>query len=173
MNLVLETSRLILRPTLAEDLETLHAILIDPFVRKYLCDDRLFSKKQTAEMLTESQRLFDSEELGLWLIETKDNREIIGFVGLWYFFAENQPQLVYALLSQETKQGYATEAATKIVEYCFHHLGYDYLIASADQPNISSHSLATRLGMRQIEEKIINGNPILFFRIDRETVISH
>ncbi|MGF1542162.1 MAG: hypothetical protein ACFCU5_17255 [Pleurocapsa sp.] len=31
MNLVLETSRLILRPTLAEDLETLHAILIDPY----------------------------------------------------------------------------------------------------------------------------------------------
>jgi [ribosomal protein S5]-alanine N-acetyltransferase len=167
VNLILETSRLILKPTLAEDLETLHEILTDPFVRKYLCDDRIFSRQQTAEMLAESQRLFDSEKLGLWLVKTKDKKKIIGFVGLWYFFAEAQPQLAYALLPQATKQGYGTEAATKIIEYCFDRLGYDYLIASADRPNISSHELAKRLGMRQIEEKIINDNPTLFFRIDR------
>lgn len=167
MNLVLETSRLILRPTLAGDLETLHEILIDPLVRKYLCDDRLFDQSETAEMLAESQRLFDSEQLGLWLIETKDKREIIGFVGLWYFFAEDQPQLAYALLPQATKQGDGTEAATKIIEYCFEHLDYDYLIASADQPNTNSHQLAQRLGMKQIEERIINDNSVLFFRIER------
>jgi [ribosomal protein S5]-alanine N-acetyltransferase len=168
MNLRLETSRLILKPTLAGDLETLHEILIDPFVRKYLCDDRIFDRQETAEMLAESQRLFDSEKLGLWLIETKNSGEIIGFVGLWYFFAEERPQLAYALLPQATKQGYGTEAATKIIEYCFDCLDYDYLIASTDKPNINSHQLAKRLGMRQIEEKAIDGNPVLFFRIDRD-----
>jgi [ribosomal protein S5]-alanine N-acetyltransferase len=173
MNLVLETSRLILKPILITDLPIFHHILTDPYVRKYLCDNLIFSQQQTAEMIAESQKLFASENLGLWLLETKNkvkqvksdrlDREIMGFVGLWYFFNENQPQLAYALLPEATKKGYATEAATKIIEYCFDRLSYDYLVASSDKPNLESHQLAARLGMKQVAEKHIDGNPILFF----------
>jgi [ribosomal protein S5]-alanine N-acetyltransferase len=86
---------------------------------------------------------------------------------LWYFFEETQPQLIYALLPKAIKKGYATEASTKIVQYSFDELGFDYLVASCDRPNIESHKLAARLGMRQVEERIVNENPILFWRLDR------
>jgi [ribosomal protein S5]-alanine N-acetyltransferase len=167
MYLILETSRLRLKPILASQLNTLHSILVDPYVRRYLCDNQIFSMQQTSEMLQESIRLFQEEKFGLWLIETKNTLEIIGFVGLWYFFAENQPQLVYALLPKATKQGYATEAATKILNYCFHKLNYNYVIASCDLPNLESQQVAIKLGMKQTEERVINGNPTLFFRIDQ------
>jgi [ribosomal protein S5]-alanine N-acetyltransferase len=167
MSLILETSRLKLRPILKRELGTLHSILVDPYVRRYLCDDKIFSIQQTLEMLQESQKLFQEEKLGLWFIETKNEPEIIGFVGLWYFFAENQPQIAYALLPKAIKQGYATEAANRILEYSFQELDYDYLLASCDRPNIESQQVATRLGMKQIEERMIEGNSTLFFRIDR------
>ncbi len=167
MNLILETSRLKLKPILATELNILHSILVNRYVRRYLCDDQIFSVQQTSEMLQESLRLFQSEKLGLWFIETKKKLEIIGFVSLWYFFAENQPQLAYALLPKATKQGYATEAATRILDYCFNELGYDYVIASCDRPNIQSQEVATRLGMKQTKERVVNGNPTLFFRIDK------
>ncbi|MGL5078685.1 MAG: GNAT family N-acetyltransferase [Waterburya sp.] len=167
MNLILETSRLKLKPILETELNTLHSILVDPYVRRYLCDDQIFSVQKTSEMLQESLRLFQEEKLGLWLIETKNTPEIIGFVGLWYFFAEKQPQLAYALLPKATKQGYATEAATRILEYCFDELGYDYVIASCDRPNLESQQLARRLGMKQTETRVINDQPTLFFRIDK------
>lgn len=167
MNFLLETSRLTLKPTSMEDIEIFHQIMIDLYVRKYLCDDKIFSLQQIKEMLKVSERLFISEKLGLWFIETKIKQKVIGFVGLWYFFEEAQPQLAYALLPSATKQGYATEAATKIVQYCFEQLGYDYLVASADKPNLESHKLAKRLGMQQVVEKKINGNPTLFFRIEK------
>lgn len=167
MSLVLETPRLILKPILTKDIETFHHIILDSYVRKYLCDDKIFSKKQTAEMLEESEKLFALEKLVLWFIETKSDAEIIGFVGLWYFFEETQPQLAYALLPKATKKGYATEAASKILEYCFNQLGYDYLIASTDRPNFESHQVAKRLGMKQVEERNINHNPTLFFRIEK------
>lgn len=144
----------------------LHSIFIDPYVRKYLCDDNILSLQQVEEMLLESQKLFDEKRFGLWFIETKDEQAIIGFVGLWYFFEENQPQLVYALLPQATNKGYATEAATKILEYAFNEIGYEYLLASSDKPNIESHKVAERLGMKKVEERIINDNPIIFFRIE-------
>ncbi|NMF62689.1 GNAT family N-acetyltransferase [Brasilonema octagenarum] len=167
MSLVFETQRLRLKPILKSELNTLHSIFINPYVRKYLCDDKVWSLQQVEEMLIESQRLFDERKFGLWFIETKNEKEIIGFVGLWYFFGEGQPQLAYALLPEGTKKGYATEAATRILKYCFNELGYQYLLASCDQPNLESRKVAERIGMREVEEKIVNGNPILFFRVER------
>lgn len=166
IDLVFETQRLRLKPILESDLNALHDIFINPYVRKYLCDDKIFSLKQVEEMLTESQKLFNEKKFGLWFIETKDYKEIIGFVGLWYFFNETQPQLAYALLPKATKKGYATEAAIRILEYCFDELGYQYLLASCDQPNVESRKVAERIGMRQVEEKIVNGLPTLFFKVE-------
>ncbi|MDJ0597404.1 MAG: GNAT family N-acetyltransferase [Crocosphaera sp.] len=168
MSLILETPRLRLKPILESELDIFHRILVDPYVRRYLCDDKIFSVQQTEEMLQESQKLFQKEKLGLWFIETKNKVEIIGFVGLWYFFSENQPQLAYALLPHQTKQGYAAEAATRILEYSFDELNYNYLLASCDAPNFESQKVAKRLGMKQVEERNIKGNSTVFFRIDRQ-----
>lgn len=167
MCLTLETQRLVLKPILNNGLNTLHAIFIDSYVRRYLCDNQVFSLQQVEQMLIQSNKHFEEEKFGLWFIETKSDNEIIGFVGLYYFFEEKQPQLVYALLPKALKQGYATEAASKILEYCFNEIGYEYLVASCDQPNIESHKVAQRIGMKKVDEKIVNGNPVLFFRIDK------
>lgn len=165
--MILKTHRLVLKPILDSDLNTLHRIFTDSYVRRYLCDGEIWSLQQVEEMLAKNTKLFAEKKFGLWFIETNTDREIIGFVGLWYFFEEEQPQLVYALLPTATKKGYATEAATKILEYCFDELGFEYIVASCDRPNIESSKLAARLGMRQVEERIVNENPILFFRIDK------
>lgn len=165
-NLIFETPRLILKPLLESDLNTLHSIFINPQVKKYLCDDNIWSLQQVEEMIVESQKLFEEKKFGIWLINTKDEQKVIGFVALWYFFDEEQPQLVYALLPEAMKKGYATEASTKILDYCFNELSYEYLIASCDQPNIESKKVAERIGMKEVEEKIVDGKPILFFKIE-------
>jgi [ribosomal protein S5]-alanine N-acetyltransferase len=165
--MILETERLVLKPIVESDLNTLHKIFTDSYVRRYLCDGEIWPLQKVAEMLVENTKLFAEQKCGLWFIETKGDREIIGFIGLWYFFEETQPQLVYALLPKAIKKGYATEASTKILEYSFKELGFDYLVASCDRPNIESQKVAERLGMRQVESRIVDGKPILFFRLDR------
>ncbi|NJO76627.1 MAG: GNAT family N-acetyltransferase [Leptolyngbyaceae cyanobacterium RM1_406_9] len=171
MNLVFETQRLQLKPVSEDELDILQHIFTDPYVRRYLCDGNILTLQQVEETLSESQKLFNEKKLGLWLIRTKDNQEVIGVTGLWYFFEEEQPQLVYALLPQATKKGYATEAATRILKYCF-DVGYQYLMASCDRPNLESCKVAERIGMSQVEERIVNGNPLLFFRIERNRATS-
>lgn len=168
MNLLLESQRLLLKPILGSQLNILHNIFIDPYVRKYLCDDRIFSVQQVEEMLLKNQKLFNKQRFGLWFIETKAEQKIVGFVGLWYFFAEKQPQIVYALLPEAIKKGYATEASTRIVDYCFNDLGYQYLLASCDKPNLESQKVAQRIGMKQLEEKIVDDNLTVFFKIERK-----
>jgi [ribosomal protein S5]-alanine N-acetyltransferase len=165
--MIFKTQNLVLKPILESDLSILHPIFTDPYVRKYLCDDLVLSLQQVEEMLAQSIKQFEEERCGLWFIEINSELEAIGFVGLWYFFEEEQPQLIYALLPKATKKGYATEAATKIIEYCFEELGYEYLLASCDRPNIESQKVAERLGMRKMEERVVNGNPIVFFRLEK------
>jgi ribosomal-protein-alanine N-acetyltransferase len=165
--MILKTQQLVLRPILESELSTLHTIFTDSYVRKYLCDDQVFSLQQVEEMLKQSIKHFEEEKFGLWFIKINGESEVIGFVGLWYFFDEEQPQLIYALLPKALKKGYATEAANKIIEYCFDELGYEYLVASCDQANIESQKVAKRLGMRKMEEKIVNGSPIVFFRLEK------
>ncbi|HEY9630076.1 MAG TPA: GNAT family N-acetyltransferase [Coleofasciculaceae cyanobacterium] len=167
MNLILKTQRLRLKPILESELTLLHQIFINPYVREYLCDGEVFSLQQVKEMLMESQKLFDEKRFGLWFIETQDEQETIGFVGLWYFFEEKQPQLIYALLPHATHKGFATEAATRILEYSFSTLGYSYLLASCDRPNLSSQRVVERIGMKEVEKRFIDGKPILFFKVER------
>jgi [ribosomal protein S5]-alanine N-acetyltransferase len=162
--MILETQRLVLEPILKSECSTLQGIFADPYVRKYLCDDEVFSVQQVDEMLKQSVKHFEEEKFGLWFIRIKSESEVMGFVGLWYFFDEKQPQLLYALLPGFLKKGYATEAATRVLEYAFDELGYAYLLASCDRPNIESHKVAERLGMKRVEEKIVAGNPVMFFR---------
>ncbi|WP_394336181.1 hypothetical protein [Adhaeribacter arboris] len=38
----------------------------------------------------------------------------MGFAGLWFFFEEDQPHLLYGLLPEYTKSGLATEAARAV-----------------------------------------------------------
>lgn len=167
MNIQFETQRLLLKPATLNDTKTLHSIFVDPYVRKYLCDDTIFTMQQIEEMLLENQKLFDQENLGLWFIQTKPDLEIIGFVGLWYFFDEDQPQLIYALLPAATQKGYAAEAAAKLVDYCFNTLGYGYLTASTNKSNLASQNVATRLGMKLVKEQMIEGQSLLFFRLEK------
>jgi len=164
----LESQRLLLKPVLSSQLDTLHNIFTNPYVRKYLFNDRVVSLQEVEQMLLESQKLFKEQRFGLWFIETKEKQKIIRFTGLWYFFAEKQPQLAYALLPQSTKKGYATEASNRILEYCFNDLGYQYLLASCDKPNIESQKVAQRIGMKEVEKRIIDDSPTLFFKIEKQ-----
>ncbi|GFE69458.1 GNAT family N-acetyltransferase [Chroococcus sp. FPU101] len=168
MYLSLNTERLQLKAVTENELYVFHEVLVDPFVRKYLCDDKILSLAQAQEFINVSQKNFDEQQFGLWLMYTKSTHELIGFVGFWYFFDEPQPQLLYALLPNATKKGYATEAVSYLIQYGFKQLGYKYLMASCDEPNFESRKLAERLGMKLVERRDVNEKPLLFFRIDQK-----
>jgi ribosomal-protein-alanine N-acetyltransferase len=80
--MIFETERLVLKPIVESDLNTLHRIFIDAYVRRYLCDGEILSLQKVEEMLAQNKKLFAQKQFGMWLIETKSDRETIGVVGL-------------------------------------------------------------------------------------------
>ena len=163
----LSTERLDLRPLELDDTLLFHRINTDPFVRQYLWDDELISEETARSIIEQNIQHFEQDRFGLWKIYLKDSQTLIGYTGLWHFFQEPQPQLIYALLETYCSRGLATEAARAILTYAFSELSFKYLIAATDKPHLASQKVAHRLGMRLVEEKVKDGKSTLFFRIDK------
>ncbi len=166
--LTLTTKRLRLTPFQVEDLDLFHQINTDPFVREFLWDNSVIDQETVREILKINQNQFELSQSGLWKINRIDQPEVIGYTGLWNFFDEPQPQLIYALLPGFSKQGYATEAAQTIIEYAFDQLGFTYLIAATDEPHLASQKVAKRLGMSFEERRVEDGKLTLFYRIEKK-----
>lgn len=167
MNYILETPRLTLIPFEIQDFDLLHRTFTDPFVRKYLWDEEIISPEQTREILKINEQHFNSKGWGLWKIIIRTDKTFAGFVGLWIFFDEGQPQLLYGLLPDKTGLGLATESSRAIIDYAFGILGYEYLIAACDTPHLQSKKVCERLNMKWVEEKEIYGKLTTFFRLDK------
>lgn len=161
----LETERLKLVPFIKSDVELLHTLFTDPFIRKYLWDDEIIELKKTQSLLADNEKHFKTNKWGMWKILLRDTLETFGFVGLWPFYDEPQPQLIYGLLPAYIGQGYASEASRMITKYAFENLHFNYLIASMDEPNIFSRKVVNRLGMKLIGKRKVNDKSILFFEI--------
>ena len=168
MNTDIKTERLLLTPLQIEDSSLFHEINIDPYVKEYLWDNEDISLGTVADILNNNQRQFKKQNCGLWKITTRESNAVIGYSGLWYFFDESQPQLIYVLLKPFTKKGYAFEAARAIIDYAFKQLNFIYLLASMDEGHFSSQRLAMRLGMELSLSKIVDGKPTLFYKISRD-----
>ena len=154
-------------PFALSDTNSLYQTLTDPFVRKYLMDDEVISYEKAKEFIHTNEKQFEEQGCGLWRILVKEATIYAGFAGLWTFFDEEQPQLLYGLLPANLKNGYATEASKAVVDYTFTALNFSYLIAACDTPNADSKKVCVRLDMVEFEEKEINGNTTTFYRLEK------
>jgi ribosomal-protein-alanine N-acetyltransferase len=170
MNFELHTQRLALIPFDPQDHQLLHGTFTNPFVRKFLFDDEIISEDTMRELLQKNVGQFKNERSGLWKIIVLKDQMYAGFVGLWYFFEEGKPQLLYGLLPDMTGKGYATEAAQAIIRYAFRELKFNSVIASFDTPNVDSLKVCERLKMKFINERVVNNKPISFYEMDVESI---
>jgi ribosomal-protein-alanine N-acetyltransferase len=168
MKIKLETQRLSLIPFERNDLHLLYETFTNHFVRKFLWDDEIITVDQTSNILELNESVFDSEGWGLWKIIVKNGQAFAGFVGLWRFFDEGQPQLLFGLMPAKTGLGYATEASAAIVDYAFNELGYTFIVASFDSPNVASEKVCRRLKMKKMEDRVINNKSTSFYRIEKD-----
>jgi RimJ/RimL family protein N-acetyltransferase len=146
----IETERLVLREWREEDLVPLHAMSNDPAVMEYL------GPLQSIEEVTsavERQRAYQTE-LGhcYWVIERRDNVEMIGFCGIQPEPATipaigGLPDIGWRLASNMWGQGFAREAAIASLDWAFANLKDDKIWAITVANNRRSWGLMERLGM--------------------------
>lgn len=167
-SLTLSSARLHLTPFPKDELELFHQLNTSPFVRQYLWDDEVISIDLAAQILDQNAQHFQTDRFGLWKITNKATGAFLGYAGLWFFFEEPQPQLIYALHPEAAGNGYATEAARLVIDYAFQKLDFEYLLAATDEPHLASQAVAKRLGMQQTRTESMEGKATVFFRLEKK-----
>jgi len=143
-----------MRPARKSHLDQIARLLGDRDIRRYLCDDRVVSRQEVAEMLSSSMQL-DAQGLGLWIIEAEGSG-FAGLIGLEPVSASlaalpsmaGQIEPVIALDSGHTGRGLATAALTRLIDHTNASLPLPMLVAAVDKPNERSHRLMRRCGFK-------------------------
>lgn len=161
----LTSARLVMLPLQDADFADLHALLTEPGVRRYLCDDVIIPEAQTREYLQRSRELWANESAGLWAVRRPSETNLLGIVGYWYFHEPPRLELLYALSERGWHQGYATEAARCMIDYGRQHLGLTTVLASTDTPNSASIKVLERLGFEMTERRTSHGLDTSFFSL--------
>ncbi len=145
-----------LRPATRGDRDPLLALLHEPQVRRYLCDDKIMPRRGVIDML-ERSAILDCQGLGLWAIEDEGGR-FSGIAGLEPVSDEPgvAPQLVggiepiIAIHPDQWGIGLAQSAVTALIGHARDELRLSRLVAAVDVPNARSDRLMRRCGFAVI-----------------------
>lgn len=169
-----ETDRLILRNWKLEDLETFKAMNSDPKVMRHF--PGLLSDAETTAFYNRIQDEFERNGFGLYAVELKSDGKFIGYVGLHEIGFESHftpgVEIGWRLAAECHNQGYATEAATKVLELA-KKKGLKTIYSFTATSNKPSERVMQKIGMEKAGEfnhpKLNADSPLLrhvLYRID-------
>ena len=138
-----------LRPWRDEDLEPFRALNADRRVMQYFRD--VLSAEQSDALASGIRRGLQERDFGLWAVEVTGVADFIGFVGLSIpsFESHFTPciEIGWRLAAGYWGQGYASEAASAVLDYAFGPLARDEIVSFTAIANRRSIGVMERVGM--------------------------
>lgn len=170
---ILETSRLILRHQVFDDLDSLFALYCDPDVSKYIPDAPRNYEDARKELEWHMNGYPKHHELGLWATIHKETNKFIGRCGLlpWTIDGQNEVEVAYLISKANWGQGLGTEAARAILDYGFEKLNLSRLICLIDKENLASIKVAEKIGMAFEKEGKDEMGPFLLYSRNRPPIL--
>jgi ribosomal-protein-alanine N-acetyltransferase len=164
----LETERLTLRPFEPGDAEDLHAVRSDPSTFEYLGSAPAATLENTLAQIARLTAYYDEHGFGIAAVVERASGRVIGDCGLQLLEDGREVEVGYKLGRQYRGRGYATEAARAWLEYGFHTLGLDRMVAVAWPENAASWRVMEKCGMRRVGPGHHYGHETLLYELTRE-----
>ena len=171
--IILETSRLLLRHLVMDDLDELYAIYRDPEITKYIPDAPRSREEAQEELEWHMHGHPKYPELGLWATIHKETGKFIGRCGLlpWKIDGLQEVEVAYTIARAYWGQGLGGEAAQAILQYGFEKLNLSRLICLIDEENIASQKVAEKIGMRFEKASRDELGPFWVYSINRDNAV--
>jgi len=152
---VVTTTRLLLRTYRPEDLPEFAALNADPAVYQTLSGAPL-SRQHSDEIAEWGQECYETERLGLLAVERRVDGAFIGMCGLHHQESfPDEVEVAWRLAHAYWGHGFATEAAAGWLSYGFDELQLADVISTTDRDNARSLAVMRRLGMVFDHEAVI------------------
>lgn len=176
----LETDRLIIRPYKEEDLMDCFKLMQNPDLFTYLDMEVMAFEEYKglfAWLMDSYNREFDEEFKYSFNIILKESGKHIGWCGVGGIeFNHKQKEIYYLIGKEYWGHGYAKEAVSALLEYCFQTIRLDSIAALCKPENIASKKIIESLGFTyqnriqglSAEFDYFNGD--LYYELTRENV---
>ncbi|MGK5637189.1 GNAT family N-acetyltransferase [Streptomyces sp. URMC 126] len=152
MTITLHTPRLTLRRWREDDLEPMAAIQADPEVMRWIRDGSVLDRSQTAAGIAAWEREWEEQGIGLFAAELREDRRLIGFVGLSVprYLPEILPavEIGWRLGRPFWGRGLATEGARAVLDFALRDRGLARIVSVHTVGNDASEHIMRKLGMR-------------------------
>lgn len=139
----IETRRLILRRFAPADWRAVHRYMSDEQVTAFLPEGRMSPAKARAFVARNARK-----PRAIAVIEKK-SKNLIGHMPFHPWFVRSTWEVGWALAREHQGRGYATEAASALLDHAFDALGCHRVIATCQPENPASWRVAEKLHMRR------------------------
>lgn len=143
------TARLVLRQFTAHDVDALHVLDSDQRVMRYIGDGRTSTREDAeAGIARVLRRYVEHPGQGVWHVSRRDSGQFIGWVSLKFAGDSPDVEVGYRYVHDAWGHGFATEAATRMLERGFEVVGLERIIGVTHPQNAASQRVLMKIGMR-------------------------
>ncbi|WP_177168030.1 GNAT family N-acetyltransferase [Marininema mesophilum] len=180
----METKRLVLGDWEPGDLALFTNLHQDPQAMKYF--PKLYNEKEVAEMINRYKDHQESRGWSIFSLRLKENKQFIGCIGLLYrdFPAHFTPcvEIGWKISPMYWNQGYATEAAKKLLHKGFTDYGLTEIISFTVPQNVASRRVMEKIGLIHDKEgdfqhtRLTKDHPLswhVLYRLTKEQYDDH
>ena len=146
MDVIIETERLILRPTAYEDLDGWAELMGDEEAARFI--GGVQSRAGSWRGLMTMAGSWTLQGFAMFSMIEKGTGRWIGRTGPWQPEGWPGTEVGWGIVRSAWGKGYATEAAAASIDWAFDHLGWEEVIHCIDPENRGSARVAERLGSR-------------------------
>ena len=161
---IIRTPRLILRPWRPDDFEPLAVFLANAEANRYRGSGRALNRDEAWAHLCEVIGQWPLRGYGQLALEETATSRVVGWAGLWHPIVLDEPELAWSLFPAAQGQGYAIEAATRVMHWAADELRLPPLFSFVHPDNAPSRKLAERLGATLAGDTLFRGQPRLIYR---------
>jgi ribosomal-protein-alanine N-acetyltransferase len=152
-NMRIETERLLIRPFITEDRDSIYNIMKDEKMYEYTPDEPWKSFEDADGFIKLTSWLYDLNHKNFrhfFAITEKQNETMIGFCGVGGIaYDRSENEIFYSIGCKYWGQGYATEAAKAMLRYAFDTLELSKVIGVVHPKNIASNRIMDKIGLKK------------------------
>lgn len=156
MAIIIETTRLLLRPLEDKDLHAYTEIMTKHEVTQFIGSGQDKSEEDVKAILQCFQQIQMKHNIILHGVIEKHTKKLIGHCGFLPLSNRNGFELLYALDSDAWGKGYATEASKACIDYAKKHYDWQEVYAMFYPQNKASKNVLSKLGFRHFTYEDFN-----------------
>ena len=134
--MIFETSRLYVRKLEENDQGAFFELMSNPNVMNPI-PQKVFDKAESISKLKELILLEKSSSTKIWCLCKKESNNLIGICGVLKN-DDNEDEIAYRIIETFWSNGYGTEIAKGLIDYCFVNLKSDLIAADVCINNVKS-----------------------------------